>query len=309
MASNQKIHYSVLLKESVAGLNIKEDGLYIDCTFGRGGHSREILNYLTTGSLLAIDQDVEAIKYAKQHFNEPNFSIEHGSFEQLASFCEQRDWLGRVDGILIDLGVSSPQLDEAERGFSFMRAGPLDMRMNQTTGLSAKNWLQQVDEKTLSNVLRQYGEEKFSGRIARQIKEALAEDEIETTLDLADVVKKASPKVDKNKHPATRTFQAIRIAVNKELDVLKTVLESSVAVLKKEGRLSAISFHSLEDRIVKNFIRDQSTIKDLFPDSPILLEVVEPVLKKIGKPVFPSKEECTENPRSRSAVLRIAERI
>jgi len=214
-----------------------------------------------------------------------------------------------VDGILIDLGVSSPQLDEAERGFSFMRAGPLDMRMNQTTGLSAKDWLQQVDEKTLSNVLRQYGEEKFSGRIARQIKEALAEDEIETTLDLADVVKKASPKVDKNKHPATRTFQAIRIAVNKELDVLKTVLESSVAVLKKEGRLSAISFHSLEDRIVKNFIRDQSTIKDLFPDSPILLEVVEPVLKKIGKPVFPSKEECTENPRSRSAVLRIAERI
>lgn len=309
MKSSKQIHYSVLLKESVAGLNIKENGIYIDCTFGRGGHSREILSQLTTGSLLAIDQDVEAIKYAKQHFSESNFSIEHGSFEKLEDFCEKRGWLGKVDGILIDLGVSSPQLDEAERGFSFMRAGPLDMRMNQSTGLSAKDWLQKVDEKTLSSVLRQYGEEKFSGRIARQIKEALAEDKIETTLDLAEVVKKASPKIDRNKHPATRSFQAIRIAVNKELDVLKTVLESSVAVLKKEGRLSAISFHSLEDRIVKNFIRDQSTIKDLFPDSPILLEVVEPVLKKVGKPVFPSKKEREENSRSRSAVLRVAERI
>lgn len=309
MKSSKQIHYSVLLKESVAGLNIKENGIYIDCTFGRGGHSREILSQLTAGSLLAIDQDVEAIKYAKQHFSESNFSIEHGSFEKLEDFCEKRGWLGKVDGILIDLGVSSPQLDEAERGFSFMRAGPLDMRMNQSTGLSAKDWLQKVDEKTLSSVLRQYGEEKFSGRIARQIKEALAEDKIETTLDLAEVVKKASPKIDRNKHPATRSFQAIRIAVNKELDVLKTVLESSVAVLKKEGRLSAISFHSLEDRIVKNFIRDQSTIKDLFPDSPILLEVVEPVLKKVGKPVFPSEKEREENSRSRSAVLRVAERI
>ena len=309
MESSQQIHYSVLLRESVEALNIKADGIYIDCTFGRGGHSRKILDKLTTGCLLAIDQDPQAIEYASVHFTERNFSIEHGSFEQLVAFCKKRDWLGKVDGVLIDLGVSSPQLDDAERGFSFMRAGPLDMRMNSSEGLTAMQWLEQVEEKTLSQVLRQYGEEKFSGRIARQIKEAIVAGEIETTLDLAELVKKASPKVDRNKHPATRTFQAIRIAVNKELDVLKTVLESSVEVLAKGGRLSAISFHSLEDRIVKNFIRDQSTIRDLFPDSPVLLEVSEPVLKKVGKPIFPSKAECELNPRSRSAVLRIAQRI
>jgi len=309
MSLSQKIHFSVLLNESIQGLGIKPDGIYIDCTFGRGGHSQKILEQLTTGTLLAIDQDPLAIEYANKNFTQSNFSIEHGSFEQLVEFCEKRGWIGKVDGILIDLGVSSPQLDDAERGFSFMRAGPLDMRMNPSEGLSAKEWLEQVDEKILSQVLREYGEEKFSGRIARHIKEAMAEGLIETTLDLAELVKKSSPKVDRNKHPATRTFQAIRIAVNKELDVLKTVLESSVEVLALGGRLSAISFHSLEDRIVKRFIRDQSTIRDLFPDSPVLLEVSEPVLKKVGKPIFPSKEECEKNSRSRSAVLRIAERV
>jgi len=261
------------------------------------------------GRLLAIDQDPEAIRYADANFDDPRFEIQHGSFEALQQYCEARDWVGKIDGILIDLGVSSPQLDEAERGFSFMRSGPLDMRMNPQTGLSAKEWLAQVDEKTLAQVLKQYGEERFSGRIARHIKEAVQEQKLQTTLDLAQVVTKASPKTEKHKHPATRTFQAIRIAVNRELDVLKTVLEASVAVLKTGGRLSVISFHSLEDRIVKQFIRDQSRIKDLFPDSPIQLEVIEPVIKKVGKPVFPSKEECQENPRSRSAVLRIAERI
>lgn len=309
MDFNQLAHFPVLLKESVDALKIKEDGIYIDCTFGRGGHSREILKKLTTGRLLAIDQDPQAISYAVENFKEANFAIEYGNFGQLVEFCEKRNWLGKVDGILIDLGVSSPQLDDAERGFSFMRAGPLDMRMNTNVGLSAKQWLEQVDEKTLSQVLRQYGEEKFSGRIARQIKEAVVEGLIETTVDLANIVKKASPKVERNKHPATRSFQAIRIAVNKELDVLKIILEASVEVLAIKGRLSAISFHSLEDRIVKNFIRDQSSIKDLFPDSPILLEVVEPVFKKIGKPIFPSPEESVENPRSRSAVLRVAQRI
>lgn len=190
-----------------------------------------------------------------------------------------------------------------------MRSGPLDMRMNPEVGLSARDWLKQVDEKTLVQVLRQYGEEKFSGRIARHIKEAVAADGLHTTLELAELVSKVTPKKDKHKHPATRTFQAIRIAVNRELDVLKTVLEASVEVLAPNGRLSVISFHSLEDRIVKQFIRDQSRIRDLFPDSPVQLEVVEPVLKKVGKPIFPTEEECKENPRSRSAVLRIAERI
>lgn len=301
-------HYSVMLAESVDGLAVKSDGIYIDCTFGRGGHSRVILEQLgEQGHLLAIDQDPEAIAFAKSSFKSPNFEIQQGSFENLLQYCEARDWVGKVDGILIDLGVSSPQLDDAERGFSFMREGPLDMRMNPETGLSAKEWLQEVDQETLAQVLKQFGEERFSGRIARHIKESIGG--LETTLDLAELVKKASPKVDKHKHPATRTFQAIRIAVNRELDVLKTVLESSVQVLASGGRLSVISFHSLEDRIVKQFIRDQSRIRDLFPDSPILLEVIEPVLKKVGKPIFPSKAECRENSRSRSAVLRVASRI
>lgn len=302
-------HYSVMLKESVEGLAIKPDGIYVDCTFGRGGHSREILGHLSSGNLMAIDQDPEAIEFAKQHFAESNFEIQYGSFEQLKEYCDSRGWTGKVDGVLIDLGVSSPQLDDASRGFSFMREGPLDMRMNPEEGLSAKAWLAEVDEKTLAQVLRQYGEEKFSGRIARNIKEAVQAGKLETTLDLAELVKRASPKTEKNKHPATRTFQAIRIAVNRELDVLKNVLEAAVQVLGSGGRLSIISFHSLEDRIVKQFIRDQSQMKDLFPDAPIQLEVVEPVLKKVGKPIFPSDEECRENPRSRSAVLRIAQKI
>jgi len=314
MSSSEEIeqasHYPVMLQEAVAGLGVSGEGIYIDCTFGRGGHSRIILSQLNkNGHLLAIDQDPEAVAYAKQAFLEPQLEIQQGSFEALEAYCADRGWLGQVDGILIDLGVSSPQLDEAERGFSFMRSGPLDMRMNPQSGLSAKEWLMQTDEKTLAQVIRQYGEEKFSGRIARHIKEAIAAGVLNTTLDLANIVKKASPKTEKHKHPATRTFQAIRIAVNRELDVLKTVLEASVRVLKPGGRLSVISFHSLEDRIVKQFIRDQSRLKDLFPDSPIELEVVKPVLKKIGKPIFPTSKECEENPRSRSAVLRIAERL
>lgn len=307
---SQKMHFSVMLNESIDGLNIKEDGVYIDGTFGRGGHSRAILQRLgKNGHLMAIDQDPQAIEYAKKSIVDTRFDIQYGSFEQVVEFCRARDIVGKVDGFLLDLGVSSPQLDDAERGFSFMRAGPLDMRMNPDEGLSAKEWIKQVDEATLVSVLKNYGEERFAGRIARVIKEASALDELNTTLDLAKVVQKVSPKTEKNKHPATRTFQAIRIAVNRELDVLKNVLEAAVEILAPGGRLSVISFHSLEDRIVKRFFRDQSTIKDLFPDSPIQLEVIEPVLKRIGKPIFPSSEECRENGRSRSAVLRIAERI
>ena len=309
MKGQEFSHYSVMLQESVVGLAVRPEGIYIDGTFGRGGHSRAILNQLQSGRLLAVDQDLQAIHYAAAHFKEANFEIEHGSFEQLFEFCEKRGWTGQVDGILLDLGVSSPQLDDAERGFSFMRDGPLDMRMNTESGMTAQQWLAQVDEKTLAQVLKQYGEERFSGRIARVIKEAIAANQLHSTLDLAELVKKISPKTEKNKHPATRTFQAIRIAVNRELDVLKNVLEAAVQVLAKGGRLSVISFHSLEDRIVKQFFRDQSKVRDLFPDSPVQLEVIEPVLKKVGKPIFPSEAECKENPRSRSAVLRIAERI
>jgi len=307
---SQEIHFSVLLQESLDGLNIKPDGIYIDGTFGRGGHSRALLERLgENGRLIAIDQDPQAIEYANSHIKDKRFEIQYGSFEDINLYCEQRGLVGKIDGILLDLGVSSPQLDDAGRGFSFMREGPLDMRMNPEEGLSAKDWLKKVDEKTLKLVLQNYGEERFSGRIAREVKEASEKDELQTTLDLAELVKRVSPKTEKNKHPATRTFQAIRIAVNRELDVLKNVLESSIEVLTPGGRLSVISFHSLEDRIVKVFIRDQSKIKDLFPDSPIQLEVVEPVLKKVGKPIFPSKEECQQNSRSRSAVLRLAEKL
>lgn len=307
---SQETHFSVLLNESLDGLNIKPDGIYIDGTFGRGGHSSALLKRLgENGRLIAIDQDPEAIEYANENIHDSRFEIQYGSFEDVKTFCEARGLVGKIDGLLLDLGVSSPQLDDAERGFSFMREGPLDMRMNPEVGLSAKEWLKQVDEKTLKLVLQNYGEERFSGRIAREIKEASARDELQTTLDLANLVKRVSPKTEKNKHPATRTFQAIRIAVNRELDVLKNVLESAVEILAPGGRLSVISFHSLEDRIVKVFIRDQSMIKDLFPDSPIQIEVIEPVLKKIGKPIFPSTEECKQNSRSRSAVLRIAEKL
>lgn len=307
---SQETHFSVLLQESLDGLNIKPDGIYIDGTFGRGGHSLALLNRLgENGRLIAIDQDPEAIEFANTHIKDKRFEIQYGSFENLKSYCESRGLVGKIDGLLLDLGVSSPQLDDAERGFSFMREGPLDMRMNPEEGLSAKDWLKTVDEKTLKLVLQNYGEERFSGRLAREIKEASDRDELHTTLDLANLVKRVSPKTEKNKHPATRTFQAIRIAVNRELDVLKNVLESAVEVLAPEGRLSVISFHSLEDRIAKVFIRDQSRIKDLFPDSPIQIEIVEPVMKKVGKPIFPSKEECQQNSRSRSAVLRVAEKL
>lgn len=307
---SQETHFSVLLQESLDGLNIRPDGIYIDGTFGRGGHSLALLNRLgENGRLIAIDQDPEAIEFANTHIKDKRFEIQYGSFENLKSYCESRGLVGKIDGLLLDLGVSSPQLDDAERGFSFMREGPLDMRMNPEEGLSAKDWLKTVDEKTLKLVLQNYGEERFSGRLAREIKEASDRDELQTTLDLANLVKRVSPKTEKNKHPATRTFQAIRIAVNRELDVLKNVLESAVEVLAPEGRLSVISFHSLEDRIAKVFIRDQSRIKDLFPDSPIQIEIVEPVMKKVGKPIFPSKEECQQNSRSRSAVLRVAEKL
>ncbi len=303
-------HDSVLLKESVDALNIQPDGCYIDGTFGRGGHSRLILQALgEKGRLMGIDQDPTAIAYAKTHFKDPRFEIQAGSFADIEAYCEMRDWVGKVNGVLLDLGVSSPQLDDASRGFSFMREGPLDMRMNPESGLSAKAWLQQVSEADLKKVLSQYGEERYAGRIARVIKEAIAEDKLHTTLELAELVKQISPKTEKNKHPATRTFQAIRIAVNGELDALHQVLEGAVKVLAPGGRLSVISFHSLEDRIVKQFMRDKSQFIDLFPESPVPMGGIEPVLKRVGKPIFPSKMEQEQNPRARSAVLRVAEKL
>lgn len=303
-------HFSVLLKESVDGLAIKPDGIYIDGTFGRGGHSRAILDRLGAGGkLIAIDQDPAAIEYANQHFQDERFEIVHASFEDLAKICEQRDLIGKIDGVLLDLGVSSPQLDEAERGFSFMHEGPLDMRMNPEVGISAKDWLMEVDEATLAKVLKDYGEEKFARKIARAVSHDAKAGLIQTTKDLADLIGRVMPFKEKHKNPATRSFQAIRIYINRELEVLENVLSASLDVLAKNGRLSIISFHSLEDRIVKRFLREQSTVKDLYPDLPVLITQGEARLKLIGKPIFPGDEELQANRRSRSSVLRVAQRI
>ncbi len=303
-------HYPVMLQESLDALAIRPDGRYVDGTFGRGGHSRAILERLRPeGRLLAIDQDPEAVAAGRASIQDPRFEIEHGSFAQLEAFARARDWQGAVNGILLDLGVSSPQLDTPERGFSFLREGPLDMRMNPTTGLSALQWLQQVDERALADVIRRYGEERFAGRIARAIKETLAAGALQTTLDLANVVSAAVPRKEAHKHPATRTFQAIRIAVNGELDALEAVLEQAERVLAPGGRLVVISFHSLEDRLVKRFIREHSRARDLYPDSPVPVAYSTPTLRAIGKAHFPSEAECAQNIRSRSAVMRVAEKI
>lgn len=300
-------HYSVMLEEAIEALVIQPEGCYVDGTFGRGGHSRAILNRLgATGHLLAIDQDPEAVAWAEQHIQDPRFSIVHGNFAQLEEIVAWHGWQGQVDGILLDIGVSSPQLDQPERGFSFLREGPLDMRMNPASGLDARSWLKRVDQKTLEKVLRHYGEERFAGRIARRIKEALAENRLWTTTELAVLVSETVPRKERHKHPATRTFQAIRIAVNGELEALQSALQQSVRVLKPGGRLVVISFHSLEDRLVKRFMRNQQAFPEI---RGLPVENTEPQLRPLGKPVFPSERELEENPRSRSAVMRVAEKV
>lgn len=304
-------HTTVLLDEAVNGLNIRPDGIYIDGTFGRGGHSRLILSQLgEEGRLLAIDRDPQAIAVA-QAINDHRFSIIHGPFSALADYVAERELTGKIDGILLDLGVSSPQLDDAERGFSFMRDGPLDMRMDPTRGQSAAEWLQTAEEADIAWVLKTFGEERFAKRIARAIVERNREQPMTRTKELAEVVAAATPVKDKFKHPATRTFQAVRIWVNSELEEIEQALKSSLSVLAPGGRLSIISFHSLEDRIVKRFMREQSR----GPQVPAGLPMTEAQLKKLGGrelralgKLMPGEKEVAENPRARSSVLRIAER-
>lgn len=308
-----KHHQPVLYSESLHALNIKKTGLYLDCTFGRGGHSRGILEKLDhQGQLLAFDKDYEAIHsdYAQKMLENSNFHLHHGSFAELASVVQTKGWDGLVDGVLMDLGVSSPQLDNPERGFSFLKDGALDMRMNTKTGLSAAEWLAKVDEKELVRVLFEYGEERFARRIAKKIIETRLHAPITTTLQLAALISEAVPIKEKHKHPATRSFQAIRIAVNQELDDLKKVLQQATSVLKPNGRLVVISFHSLEDRIVKRFIRKESGHKHDLGRLPIKeVDIERGVLKKIGKAIRATQDEVSSNPRSRSAIMRIAERI
>ncbi len=310
-------HITVLLHEAVDGLALKEDGIYIDATFGRGGHSRLILSKLSAnGRLIAIDRDPRAIAEA-QKIQDPRFHIEHNSFSAIAEICEKLGLTGKIDGILLDLGVSSPQLDDAERGFSFMKDGPLDMRMDTTKGLSAAQWLQQVSEQDLAWVLKTFGEERFAKRIAQAIvgynKSAVEKNTeiLNRTLQLAELIAQSVPFKDKHKHPATRSFQAIRIYINSELEELESLLQSALTVLAPKGRLSVISFHSLEDRMVKHFMRKQSKGEDIPKGLPLREDQIErrQTLKTIGKAIQPSDEEIAFNPRSRSAVLRIAERI
>ncbi|MEE9354613.1 MAG: 16S rRNA (cytosine(1402)-N(4))-methyltransferase RsmH [Methylococcaceae bacterium] len=307
------IHRPVMLQEVVDGLVTSSAGRYIDGTFGRGGHSQGILAQMNnSGKLLAFDKDLEAImsEEASQLTHDKRFSLEHRCFSEMAESVAQLGWDGQVDGILLDLGVSSPQLDQPERGFSFQSNGPLDMRMDTTTGVSAAEWLATVDEKELIEVLKTYGEERFARRIVRNIVETRKLAAISTTDQLATIVSTSVPIREKHKHPATRTFQAIRIKLNRELDFLQQGLSQAVDVLKPGGRLVVISFHSLEDRIVKRFMRDHergeySTVKLPFE----LANKFNARLKRKGKAMRASQEEVAQNPRSRSAVLRIAEKV
>jgi 16S rRNA (cytosine1402-N4)-methyltransferase len=303
-------HQSVLLKEALESLNIRPSGTYIDATFGRGGHSRAILQQLNEkGRLIAFDQDPEAVAYARQQFaNEPRFTIEHCNFNQVANVVEKYGLTEKIDGILMDLGVSSPQLDDAERGFSFLRSGPLDMRMDTAQGETARQWLARVKPADLINVLKKYGEEKFAKRIATAIVETRAEREITETGDLAEIISNAIPVKEKHKHPATRSFQAIRIYINQELQAIEQGLQAAVSVLAKGGRLSVISFHSLEDRMVKRFMRDISSRPKLPAGLPVMEADIEVPYRLVSKPVVAGAKELETNPRARSARLRVLER-
>lgn len=311
MMSEQTSHITVLLHEAVGGLAIRPDGIYIDGTFGRGGHSRLILSQLgPQGRLIAIDRDPQAIAEAAT-IDDPRFQIVHGPFSNVQQYVEELGLTGKIDGFLLDLGVSSPQLDDAERGFSFMRDGPLDMRMDPSSGFSAAEWLQKAEAEDIAWVLKTFGEERFAKRIARAIVERNQNEPMTRTRELAELVAAASPVKEKHKHPATRTFQAIRIYINSELEEIERALDASLTILAPGGRLSVISFHSLEDRIVKRFIRRQSKGPEI-PDGLPLTEAQLAGGKKmltIGKAIKPSDEEIEQNARSRSSVLRVAERM
>ncbi|MDH4047767.1 MAG: 16S rRNA (cytosine(1402)-N(4))-methyltransferase RsmH [Gammaproteobacteria bacterium] len=304
-------HVPVLLGPVLQGLNIRDNGCYVDGTFGRGGHSREILRLLgSEGRLLAIDRDAQAVAAADPGMrSDPRFEIIKDEIAHLKNIAAERGLLGKVDGLLLDLGVSSPQLDEAGRGFSFRSDGPLDMRMDPASGISAADWLARVEEKSLKKVIAEFGEEKFAGRIARAIIATRDSNAILRTGQLAELVASVVPPGKKRIHPATKTFQAIRIFINGELEQLDAALAASLDLLASGGRLCAISFHSLEDRLVKRFIRNASREPEQYRGMPSIPEAFRPPMKPIGKAVMASAGEIAANPRARSARLRIAERV
>ncbi|QER38407.1 16S rRNA (cytosine(1402)-N(4))-methyltransferase RsmH [Acinetobacter suaedae] len=300
-------HISVLLHETVDGVLAGRDtGVYVDATFGRGGHTKLLLSKLDQNArVYAFDKDPQALEVAAQLEQEdPRFKIIHASFADIQAELAKIG-IVEVDGIMADLGVSSPQLDQAERGFSFMQDGPLDMRMDNSQGLTAAEWLLEIEEEKLANIIYQYGEERYSRRIAKAIKLA---GEITTTAQLAEIVKVAHPKWEKHKHPATRTFQAIRIAINKELDDIEIFLPQAVELLKPAGQLAVISFHSLEDRLIKQFIQKESSLAEDHGWGMPQAQVDTRRLKKVSR-IRASEAEVKANPRSRSAWLRVAERL
>ncbi|MGA4742324.1 16S rRNA (cytosine(1402)-N(4))-methyltransferase RsmH [Acinetobacter junii] len=300
-------HISVLLHETVDGVLAGRDtGIYVDATFGRGGHTKLLLSKLDQNArVYAFDKDPQALEVAAQLEQEdPRFKIIHASFADLQSELANIG-ITEVDGIMADLGVSSPQLDQAERGFSFMQNGPLDMRMDNSKGPTAAAWLLEIEEEKLANIIYQYGEERYSRRIAKAIKQA---GELTTTAQLAELVKTAHPKWEKHKHPATRTFQAIRIAINKELEDIEIFLPQAVELLKPKGQLAVISFHSLEDRLIKQFIQKESTLAEDTGWGMPQAQIDTRRLKKVSR-IRASEAEVKANPRSRSAWLRVAERL
>ena len=310
MATDYK-HLSVLLPETLDALAIRDDGIYVDATYGRGGHSAAILQALgSEGHLLAMDRDPQAVSDANKRFaGDDRFSIEARPFSMLEQTIGEYGWKGKVNGVLFDLGVSSPQLEDPDRGFSFRQDGPLDMRMDTTQGMTAEQWLNDAGEKEIADVIYRYGEERFSRRIARAIVRARTSEPISRTAKLAAIVSAAIPKREPGKDPATRTFQAIRIHINKELQEIESALPQVLNVLAPGGRLACISFHSLEDRLVKRFMRDQARGDNYPVDLPVTHDMLDPKLRLLGPAVRPGAEEVESNPRARSASLRVAERV
>lgn len=304
-------HQPVLFAEALAALVVQPAGCYVDGTFGRGGHSAAILERLgPAGRLLALDKDPEAISQGADLFvGESRLILRHSAFSRLQELTEALGWRGKVDGILLDLGVSSPQLDQPGRGFSFLADGPLDMRMDNSRGTPASTWLASAEAAEIADVLRRFGEERFARRIAAGVVAAREVAPVTTTGRLAEIIAAAVPVREKHKHPATRSFQAIRIFINEELQELQQCLAQTLSVLAPGGRLVVISFHSLEDRIVKRFMRDQARGDDFPPGVPVTRSQLHPLLKRVGKTIRPSPLEVSRNQRSRSAVMRVAERL
>jgi len=311
MKADDFTHTPVLLEEVLDGLDLRPAGIYIDATFGRGGHSMAILDRLNEkGRLLVFDKDPESIRLAEElAATDTRVQVVHASFNEIDKHADGAELLQLVDGILFDLGVSSPQLDDASRGFSFMRDGELDMRMNPATGISAAEWVNSEKQDEIVRVLKEYGEERFARRIARKIVETRVEQKITHTKQLADLITEAVPGREKDKHPATRSFQAIRIFINSELEDLRQALGKVDSVLASGGRLAVISFHSLEDRIVKRYMREMAAGDAFPPDLPVTFDQLNPKMKLLGKGIKASKSEIERNPRARSAVLRIAEKL